>query len=73
MIVTAMVISTFSSAALMISLIASGPTTLINELDTYPKNKHLKDRLSSLRGYSEKRLQVDEEVELENYHPGFQG
>ncbi|KAH7055138.1 hypothetical protein BKA57DRAFT_453127 [Linnemannia elongata] len=82
MIVTAMVLSTFSSAALMISLIASsGPSSLINDLkqddsdsDDYPGIDS--NCTSSLRGFArrsrrraQRRLAVDEAVELDDYFP----
>jgi hypothetical protein len=81
MIVTAMVLSTFSSAALMISLIASsGPSSLINDLKEDEEHEELdinSSCTSSLRGLARKsrrrvqrRLAVDEAVELDDYFPG---
>ncbi|KAK3826681.1 MAG: hypothetical protein J3R72DRAFT_457726 [Linnemannia gamsii] len=80
MIVTAMILSTFSSAALMISLMASsGPSAILTDLkeeDELDDDPCSTSCTSSLRGFNYRkrkagrRLRVDEAVELDDYFSG---
>ena len=77
MIVTAIVLSTFSSAALMISLMtSSGPSSILDydHDDDRSKNASCSSPRRGLsnrrKSSSVRRLHVNEPVELEDYIPG---